>query len=92
MTDCEVETVLTGSLFKPLPAVQTGQSDRNILTELVVTRICDQLPMAKIVSAKFEPVVGAGVLGLKKSGLYLGNESNIDIRLSETAEAFGLLR
>ena len=92
MTDCEVETVLTGSLFKPLPLIQAEQSDRNVLTELVISRICGQLPSAKIVAAKFEPVVGAGVIGLKKSGLYLGNESNIDIRLSETAEAFGLLR
>lgn len=59
MSELAVDVVLSGSVFK----------GRGSLLESVMQRhICEMAPRARLVNARYEPVVGALLLGLEKLG------------------------
>jgi hypothetical protein len=61
-----------------------------ILTDTITACIHSVAPKAQIVNARYEPVVGAVLLGLEKQGVLMNNtvKSNLDI----TAHQLGLIR
>ncbi len=81
MTDLEVEVVLSGSVFKGIGP---------ILPDTLTTCIHSVAPKARLVNARYEPVVGAVLLGLEKQGVLMDDavKSNLDA----TAHQLGLIR
>jgi N-acetylglucosamine kinase-like BadF-type ATPase len=81
MTDLEVEVVLSGSVFKGIGP---------ILTDTLTTCIHSVAPKARLVNARYEPVVGAVLLGLEKQGVLM--EDSVKSNLDKTAHQLGLIR
>ena len=75
----EVEVVLSGSIFK-------GKGP--LLIETVTAAIRAQAPTARISRVRYEPVVGAALLGLEALGVTLTAE--VIARLNETITPLGL--
>lgn len=81
MTQIEVEVVLSGSLFK----------DReSTLIQAFGSELLRQAPQASIVHARYEPVVGALLLGLESLGIEI--DTGVLERLDACAAHRGLLR
>jgi len=81
MTDLEVEVVLSGSVFKGVGS---------ILIDTLNTAIHKVAPKARLVNARYEPVVGAVLLGLEKLGLAI--DTSLKANLDTTANQLGLIR
>lgn len=82
MADLEVEVVLSGGVFKT--------SDR-LLRETLLAEVQREAPLACLIEARYEPVVGAALLGLERLGIDTGAET-FRRRLDESARALGLIR
>ena len=80
MLAVECDIVLTGSVFK---------SERNALVANITARLSEAVPLAHIVNAKYEPVVGACVMGLLQQGSY---SREMPERLDISALEHGLIR
>jgi N-acetylglucosamine kinase-like BadF-type ATPase len=66
MLDLDVEVVLSGSIFK-------GRG--SLLIDTIAEGIHSAAPKARLVNARFEPVVGAVLLGLEAQGLVVTDEA-----------------
>jgi len=81
MSDMPVEVVLSGGLFR-------GRSP--LLADTIRAGLAAEAPQARLVPARYEPVVGAALLALEAAGLALTPEMNA--RLDAGAQALGLVR
>jgi len=81
MTDLDVEVVLSGSVFKGVGP---------ILTDTLTACIHSVVPKARLVNARYEPVVGAVLLGLEKQGVSI--DTSVKINIEATAHQLGLIR
>ncbi len=81
MTGLELDVVLSGSIFK-------ARTPR--LVETIAAGIHAVAPQAKLVNARYEPVVGAVLLGLEEMGIEVTNEIRANIEAS--ASRLGLIR
>ncbi len=81
MTQLDVEVVLSGSIFK-------GKG--SLLRETIAAGIHACAPRAVLVDARYEPVVGAALLGLESVGVTLGPLEAENIEAD--ARRLGLLR
>lgn len=81
MTHLELEVVLSGSVFK---------GPGKLLEEVMAVEIHTVAPKASLVNARYEPVVGAMLLGMEALGLNTQNEvlRNIEVGCKE----MGLVR
>jgi hypothetical protein len=59
MCDLDVNIVLSGSIFK---------ARGSLLVEAIKEKVLPAAPRARLVNARYEPVVGAILLGLEKAG------------------------
>jgi len=82
MAHLDVEIVLSGGVFKT--------TDR-LLRDTLLADVRREAPLARLVEARYEPVVGAALLGLERLGADTGTEA-FRRRLDESARALGLLR
>lgn len=82
MLDLEIDVVLSGSIFK---------GEKNIMRDDVTNYMKKIVPKASIVNAKYEPVVGAGIMGLMALNNYSLNKE-IENNLETTAAALNLYR
>jgi len=80
MLDIECDVVLAGSVFK---------DKCNILRDNVINRITAGAPLANIVNAKYESVVGSCIMGLLRQGEFT---PEMLINLDSTAQKFELIR
>ena len=80
MLGMEFDIVLAGSIFKGI---------RNGLVENIVNRLTEAIPKVRIVNAKYEPVVGACVMGFLHNNSFTQEVSD---RLETSARKFGLVR
>ena len=80
MTGSPVEVVLSGSLFKA--------SER--LVDIVRTNTVAVAPMAEIVNARYEPVVGSLLLGLEELGIEV--RGAVETNIEESSKQFDLVR
>ena len=76
----ELDIVLAGSIFKGAD---------NKLVENIVHRLTEDAPNAIIANAKYEPVVGACVMGFLRQGTFT---QEISDRLEASAKKYGLIR
>jgi N-acetylglucosamine kinase-like BadF-type ATPase len=81
MADLEVEIVLSGGVFK---------SQSWLLRETILAEIQIAVPRARLVEARYEPVVGAVLSGLEKLGV--GLDGRVLERIESGSLALGLLR
>lgn len=81
MTDLPVEVVLSGSIFKGRGA---------LLERVMQDEIRAIAPHAVLVNARYEPVVGAILLGLEQCGVVA--DEGVRARIEESAQWFGLMR
>jgi N-acetylglucosamine kinase-like BadF-type ATPase len=81
MLGLEVEVVVSGSVFKGLGT---------LLIETFASGIHRRAPRAKVVSARYEPVVGAALLALETCGISVTGE--VKANVERTALAMGQLR
>jgi len=81
MTMLEVEIVLSGGIFK-------AKSD--LLRGTLIHEVRRQVPLARFVDARYEPVVGATLLALEKSGVSL--DSALKSNLEVSARGLNLIR
>jgi N-acetylglucosamine kinase-like BadF-type ATPase len=81
MTDMEFEVVVSGSVFK---------GPGTLLTDVVTAEIHGVCPRARIVNARYEPVVGAVLFALEKLHGSIGEELATNIETS--CRKLGLLR
>ena len=81
MTGLAVEVVLSGSIFK-------GKG--SLLIDTLTRLIQQAAPQARVRSARYEPVVGAALLGLEKAGV--PNSEALKSTIEESAQALGLVR
>jgi N-acetylglucosamine kinase-like BadF-type ATPase len=81
MTGLAVEVVLSGSIFK-------GKG--SLLIDTLTRHIQQGAPQARLRSARYEPVVGAALLGLEKAGV--AADQAVNSAIEETAQALGLVR
>jgi len=79
--DLEVEVVLSGSVFK-------GESP--LLIHTIERGILAVAPRARLVNARYEPLVGAVILGLEALGVPLSE--TIHAHLEDSARSWELLR
>jgi N-acetylglucosamine kinase-like BadF-type ATPase len=82
MQDLDVELVLSGGVFK---------SPSRLLRETILVDVRRSVPQARLVEARYEPVVGAALLGLECLGIDT-SAPEFCRRLDESARALGLLR
>jgi N-acetylglucosamine kinase-like BadF-type ATPase len=82
MQELEVDVVLSGGVFK---------SPSRLLRETILTEVRQEIPLARLVEARYEPVVGAALLGLERLGV---NTTGREFcrTLDESARELGLLR
>lgn len=80
MADQKVDIVLAGSVFK-------GKG--NPLTNHLIQKIKEDMPNANVLRAKFEPVVGACVMGMLQKHEFTEEMKH---NLSDSAEKMSLLR
>jgi N-acetylglucosamine kinase-like BadF-type ATPase len=81
MTGIEVDVVLSGSVFK-------GQG--TLLVDTIAKHIHKVAPRARLVNARYEPVVGAVLLGLEKARAPF--TAKVRAAIEESALKFGLVR
>jgi N-acetylglucosamine kinase-like BadF-type ATPase len=81
MLDLDVEVVLSGSIFKGIGP---------LLIDVLTASIHMAAPKARLVNARFEPVVGAALLGLEDANIQI-NES-IKENIEKTANQLKLIR
>ena len=81
MMDLEVDIVLSGGVFKS----QTTQ-----LVNVISTNLQHAAPKARLVQARYEPVVGAALLGLGKSNIRLVD--SIWKKIDQSAQRLDLVR
>ncbi len=81
MTDLEVEIVLSGGIFK---------AESPLLREILARDIRMEVPNAKFIEARFEPVVGAALLALEQQGIEMN--ANIRANIDISAHKLSLLR
>jgi hypothetical protein len=81
MINLDVEVVLSGSVFK---------GGGKILAGVMADAIHQVAPRARLVNARYEPVVGALLLGLEKAGIDVDEEVMRNIEAS--SQRLGLLR
>lgn len=81
MLDLEVEVVLSGNIFK---------AKGPLLIDIITNTIRKDVPKARIVNARYEPVVGGVLLGLEKAGVDINKQVKANIELS--AQKLGLIR
>jgi N-acetylglucosamine kinase-like BadF-type ATPase len=81
MTGLDVEVVLSGSVFKGVGSV---------LTDTLTACIHSVAPKARLIHARYEPVVGAVLLGLEKQGVPM--DESIKSNLDRTAHQLNLIR
>ena len=81
MLDLDVEVVVSGSVFKGLGS---------LLVESFSARVHLEAPRAKIIEARYEPLVGALLLALEGSGVEIG--SAVRANIEQTALALGQVR
>jgi len=81
MTRMGVEVVLSGSIFKGVGP---------LLVESIAANLHRVAPKARLVNARYEPVVGAVLLGLEANGVRV--DSTIKANIGTTARKFGLVR
>jgi N-acetylglucosamine kinase-like BadF-type ATPase len=81
MLRLEVEVVVSGSVFKGLGS---------LLIESFSSGIHRRAPLAKVVSARYEPVVGAALLALETCGVAVAGE--VKANVERTARTMGQLR
>ena len=81
MTDLEVEIVLSGGIFK---------ADSPLLREILARDVKVEVPNARFIEARYEPVVGAALLALEKRGIAL--DSTIKSNIETSAQKLSLLR
>lgn len=82
MLDMEIDIVLSGGIFK---------GEKNLMRDDVTNYIKEFAPKASIVNAKYEPVVGAGIMGLMALNNY-SLSKEIEHNLSSTATILNLYR
>ena len=72
MIDLEVEIVLSGGVFK---------AKSPLLREILNREVKKDVPGAKFIEARYEPVVGAALLALDQQGIEMDakTRSNIDV-------------
>lgn len=83
MCDLDVDVVLSGSVLK-------GKD--NLLTEKIVECIKKFAPNANVIRAKYEPVVGAELLGLMSLDNFEDNKETILENIQKSAAGLGLIR
>ena len=81
MTGLDVEVVLSGSIFK-------GKG--SLLKETISAGIHACAPRARLVNARYEPVVGAVMLGLEWAGISI--DAPVTENIEQTARKLGLIR
>lgn len=81
MKEIEVEIVLSGGIFK---------AESSLLHEILDREVKKDVPHARFIDARYEPVVGAALLALEKKGIILDAKINSNIEVS--AGQFSLLR
>jgi|WetSurMetagenome_2_1015567.scaffolds.fasta_scaffold250468_1 N-acetylglucosamine kinase-like BadF-type ATPase len=81
MTGLEFDVVLSGSIFK---------AKTPLLIESVSSCIFAAAPKARLVNARYEPVVGAVLLGLEQLGIEI--TPVINARIEASARRLGLIR
>jgi hypothetical protein len=81
MAEIALEVVLSGSIFK---------ARGPLLVETIRTALHQAAPRARLVNARYEPVVGAALLGLEELGVPI--EAAAKARIEESASRLGLLR
>lgn len=81
MLDTDVEVVFSGSVFK-------GRSP--LLIDTIRSEIQKFTPKAQLVNARFEPLVGAVILGLEELGLEI--DSKLYATITQSAKKFNLER
>jgi N-acetylglucosamine kinase-like BadF-type ATPase len=81
MTGLALDVVLSGSVFKGVGS---------LLVDTLRTEIQRTAPLARLVNARYEPVVGAALLGMEKAGVII--DERINPRIEESANELGLIR
>jgi N-acetylglucosamine kinase-like BadF-type ATPase len=81
MLDLEVEVVLSGNIFK---------AKGPLLIDTITNAIRRDAPRARIVNARYEPVVGGVLLGLEKAGVDINTRVKENVGIS--ARKLGLIR
>jgi N-acetylglucosamine kinase-like BadF-type ATPase len=81
MTGLELDVVLSGSVFK---------AQGPLLVETMAACLHQVAPRARLVNARYEPVVGAVLLGLERLGISV--DERIQKNISKSARAHRLLR
>jgi N-acetylglucosamine kinase-like BadF-type ATPase len=81
MTALDVEVVLSGNIFK-------GRG--SLLQEVMLASIHMVAPRARLVNARYEPVVGALLLGLEETGVDIDERARQNIE--KTSQQLGLIR
>ncbi len=81
MAAMEVEVVLSGSIFK---------ARGPLLVETLAAALHRSVPRARLVNARYEPVVGAALLGLEELGVRI--ETPVKEKIEASAHRLGLIR
>jgi len=81
MASLEVEIVLSGGIFK---------AESPLLREILTRDTIKEVPHAKFVEARYEPVVGSALLALKQQGTQMDAETKKNI--DDSARKLSLLR
>jgi N-acetylglucosamine kinase-like BadF-type ATPase len=81
MANLEVEIVLSGGIFK---------AESPLLREILSRDTIKEVPRAKFVEARYEPVVGAALLALENQGIEL--DAKIKMNIDDSARKLSLLR
>jgi N-acetylglucosamine kinase-like BadF-type ATPase len=81
MTDLAIEIVVSGSIFK---------TTNPILLDTLIQHIHRIAPQARLVQARYEPVIGAAMLALEKAGVVI--TPDIQQNIEKTSVTLGLIR
>jgi N-acetylglucosamine kinase-like BadF-type ATPase len=81
MADLEVEVVLSGSIFK---------ARGPLLVETLAAALRQAVPRARLVNARYEPVVGAVLLALE--AMHIPIDAPIKDQIEKSAQHLGLIR
>jgi N-acetylglucosamine kinase-like BadF-type ATPase len=81
MADLDVEIVLSGGVFK---------AKSPLLREILARDVNREVPRAKFIEARYEPVVGAVLLALEKGGINL--DAKIKSNIEGSARVLNLIR
>lgn len=81
MTELDVEVVLSGSIFK---------GPGTLLSEVILSELGRVIPKVRLVNARYEPVVGAYLMGLDELGIEINHQ--VMEKVETTAQKLGLIR